>query len=80
MYVGALFYTIVVAWQLPYLLICVLVGMSMLDIRDPSKRLGKEESESGFALLLGVSIAFGITTWLASWLIWAGFVLLAGAL
>jgi len=72
MYAEVLFYNIVIAWLFPYLLICVLVGMSMLEIRDPNKRLGKKESECGFAHLLGFSIAFGIATLLLSWLIWAG--------
>ncbi|KAF2199488.1 hypothetical protein GQ43DRAFT_464779 [Delitschia confertaspora ATCC 74209] len=70
MYAGALFYLIVGSGMLIWEVIWLLMRVNAEDLEDGEKASG-----------LGLFVIFNLfTTWLGSWIFWAGFVSLAGNL
>jgi hypothetical protein len=78
MYAGALLYTVTLP---PFLFLNVFVWLFMVWFkRNPEDGSEKQISETTIGVMQALLVVLAGSTWLSSWLIWSGYVLLMGDL
>lgn len=77
MYAGALLYTVTLP---PFLFLNVVVSLFARRTRDPGDGSENQIDETTIAVMQSLVVVLAVSTWLSSWLIWSGYVLLMGDL
>ena len=78
MYAGALLYTMTLPPFLFLLLFFWLILMRRRQMIEPGEE--KQISETTISVMQSLVVVLAVSTWLSSWLIWSGYVLLMGDL
>ena len=78
MYAVVLLYTVTLP---PFLLLNVFVSLFMVRRRRRPEDGSEEQiSESTIVVMQSLVVVLAVSTWLSSWMIWSGYVLLMGDL